>query len=202
MSNAALPPIPTDAARRAATDVFDRPEFGGRAGEDSFVLRALRDLLQWLGGLIETAPLLFVVLLVGCLIALIALIAVIVLQVRRGFTFGGRDRVAAEEQKQRLRLSASYRDEADRRAAVADFTEAVRYLFLSLVYRFDERGRVSFNGAYTNHEYIDLLHDRLPSTDSLQLLVDTLDDHWYGQSHCDRRRYDECRAVYDRLATA
>ena len=42
--------------------------------------------------------------------------------------------------------------------------------------------------------------DRLPARDALGVLVDTLDEHWYGQRPCPRPRYEECRAVYDRLA--
>ena len=54
-------------------------------------------------------------------------------------------------------LSIGYREEAARRAEAGDYTEAVRFLFLSLVYRFDERGRVSLHKDCTNREYLDSL---------------------------------------------
>jgi uncharacterized membrane protein len=196
-----LAPGPTaDDARRAAAEVFDRPEFRSGGGDPSIFLRPLRDFFAWLGSLYGAAPVLFWVMLVGCLIALVLMIALIVYQVKG--VFAGRDRMrgGASSDAHRERVSAAYRDEADRRAAAGDYTEAVRFLFLSLVYRLDERGRVNFQKAYTNREYLALVGDRLPAPDTVRLLVDTLDDHWYGQTPCDRRRYDECRAVYDRLA--
>ena len=76
----------------------------------------------------------------------------------------------------------------------------MRFLFLSLVYRFDEAGRVSFRKAYTNREYLELSADRADVRAALRVMVDVLDDHWYGQTPCGRGRYDECRAGYDRLA--
>jgi hypothetical protein len=134
-------------------------------------------------------------------VALALIIWLIVWQARTVFAGGGGAKAAADAEE-RKRLSAAYRDEADRRAAAGDYTEAVRYLFLSLVYRLDERGRVGFQKAYTNREYLDLLGDRVPARDGLRVLVDALDDHWYGQRPCGRPEYDECRAVYDRLAAA
>ena len=151
--------------RRAADGVFQRPEFGEFRGRQptSWFVRQVREFFAWLGSLHAISPGLFWLLLIGCLVALVALIAVIVFQVLSVFSMAGRRAGnAAARDARRLHLSGGYRDEADRRAAAGDYTEAIRHLFLSLVYRFDERGRVSFQKAYTNREYLDLLDDRVP----------------------------------------
>ena len=52
---------------------------------------------------------------------------------------GDSDRVAGVgEREKRQRLSVAHWEEAQRRAAAGDFTEAIRFLFLALVYRFDD----------------------------------------------------------------
>ena len=193
-------PPPADRVKKTVREVFDRPEFRDRADDSgNWLTRQLAAFIAWLASLRATAPVLFWVLLVGCLAALVGIVALVVWQARSAFA--GRDAARAKaHREERERLSAAYRDEADRRAAAGDYTEAVRFLFLSLVYRFDERGRVSFHKAYTNREYLDLLGDRVPVRDALRVLVDALDDHWYGQRPCGRPQYEECRAVYDRLA--
>jgi hypothetical protein len=202
---AAVPPsAPPDEIRRRADEVFRRPEFDTRGpSPTSWLARQLRDFFVWLGGLHANAPILFWVLLVGCLVALTALIVLIVFQVRSVFTAEGRrtdDRAARDAR--RLHLSENHRVEADRRAAAGDYTEAVRHLFLSLVYRFDERGRVSFQKAYTNREYLNLFRDRPQVRDFLRVFVDILDEHWYGQRPCERTQYESSLTVYERLAAA
>jgi hypothetical protein len=99
---------------------------------------------------------------------------------------------------QRAWLSENYRAQAKHLAEVGDYIEAIRFLFLALVYRFDESGRVSFHKEYTNREYLDLLSDRRNVRD-LRFIVDILDDHWYGQQPCERKQYEECLRVYERL---
>lgn len=189
---------PADDVRAAADRVFARPEFRpSEPGPVNWLLRQLGDFFRWLGTLYDGSPLLFWTLLVGCLVLLVLMLVLIGFQLRTVFAGGGRR--AEADRAERVRRSAEYAAEADRRAAAGDFTEAVRYLFLSLVYRFDERGRVNFRTAYTNREYLGLLADRATVQGPLRLLVDTLDDHWYGQRPCDRPQYDRCRAVYDRL---
>jgi hypothetical protein len=138
----------------------------------------------------------------GCVLALLVILGLAAFGFRRSFARGRLRRAAAAEREaaaRRSRLSATYRAEAGERAARGDFTEAIRYLFLSLVYRFDESGRVSFQKANTNHEYLDLLGPRLPVRDQLRVFVDLLDDHWYGQHPCDAAQYEQCHDLYERL---
>jgi hypothetical protein len=200
----AQPSPPADAVRGKKEEVFSRPEFRPtEPGAGSWLWRQVRDFFLWLGGLYDGSPLLFWLILISCAVALVGLIVLMAYQIGSAFGAGARGvRAAQDRAAERIRLSTAHREEAERRAAAGDYTEAVRFLFLSLVYRLDERGRVSFHKDYTNREYLELVGDRLHIRDALRVLVDTLDDHWYGQRPCDRAQYDACRAVYDRLVTA
>jgi hypothetical protein len=158
-------------------------------------------VVTWLRELRETVPVLYW-LLIG-LLALLALVAVVLLarRARRYFFL----RAAARHDKARERrawLSQLFREEGLARAAAGDFTEAIRCLFLSLVYRFDEEGRVGFDRSYTNREYLSLFAGQPLAGDELKVFVDTLDDHWYGQRPTDRGRYEECLALYEDLSRA
>lgn len=200
----AQPSPSADAVRGKRAEVFSRPEFRpNEPGPGSWLWRQLRDFFVWLGSLYDGNPILFWVMLVGCLVALVALLALMAYQISSVFARGGRGGAAARgDAAARVRLSAQHRAEADRRAAAGDYTEAVRYLFLSLIYRLDERGRVNLHKDYTNREYLELVGDRTRVRDALRVMVDTLDDHWYAQRPCDRERYEACLAIYDRLVAA
>jgi len=199
---AAGPPDPgPEQIRQMAGEVFRRPEFKTESTRETWLTRLMRDLLAWLGGLHDNFPVLYWALLVGCLLALAALIVLVVLRVRSAFTRSDREYNDTSLRAQRLERSENHRAEANRQAALGDYTEAVRHLFLSLVFRLDERGRVSFQKAYTNREYLELLRDGPAVRNGLQILVDSLDEYWYGQRPCEREQYDACRAAFDRLAS-
>jgi hypothetical protein len=193
-----------DEVRRKLGEVLSRPEFSG-GSQENWLLRLgkwLGDIFHWLGGLYDTNPVLYWVLLVGSLVLLILLLTHIGWTVRRVLFTTVRLPGADSGEHQRSQLSRTYWEEARRRAADMDFTEAIRFLFLSLVYRFDESGRVNFQQAYTNREYLALFADRPVVHDQLKVFVDTLDDYWYGLRSTDRRQYEECLALYEGLTSA
>lgn len=178
--------------------VLSQPEF--HAGADfSWLGRALRALFGWLGGLSDTAPVLFWLLVIGLTLLLALLLAHIAWTVRRVLAVGERPATPEEIAERRQRLSQAYQQEARDRAARQDYTEAVRYLFLALVYRLDEEGRVLFQRAYTNREYLALFADRPEVNRDLRVFVDTLDANWYGQRPTDEQRYADCLARYEGL---
>jgi Domain of unknown function (DUF4129) len=198
--NADAPEPMDDAIRRELKAVYERPEFQPSRSSSfwRWLERNLEAVMRWLGGLYRTAPILYWVLLVGCLLLLGLLIGHIIWTVRR-VLFVGAGRKAEEDRGDRVQLSASHRAEALRRAGLGEYTEAIRYLFLSLVYFFDESGRVSFQRAYTNREYLRLFADRPRVQDDLRVFVDTLDRDWYGERPTTREQYDACLALYDSL---
>jgi hypothetical protein len=190
-----------DTIRHQLEDILSRREFHPE-GQLSFwnkIIDFFADFIKWLNGLKDTAPILFWIIIISLIVILILLLAHITWTTARVLGLG--DRPAGEEdaREKRGRLSATYRQEAARRAEQGDFTEAIRFLFLSLVYRFDEAGRVSFQKAYTNREYLTLFQDRPAVQHDLKVFVDTLDDHWYGQRPTERRRYENCLTLYESL---
>jgi hypothetical protein len=179
-------------------DIFARPEFSPDRdnGWLEGLVKLLESLFAWLGGLHAAAPLLFWLLLLGTGALLVVLLGYITWSVRRALFAGGRRGADAQAREKRRRLSGTYLEEAGRRAALEDFTEAVRFLFLALIYRFDETGRVNFQRSYTNREYLSLFQDNPPLEERLRVFVDVLDDHWYGQQPTAARQYQDCLALY------
>ncbi len=198
--DAAVPHPDAPAVRERLDDIFSRPVLRRTAADSPDVFgRLLRRFFEWLGSLRERSPFAFWLLLVLCG-ALLGLLALFVARrVRRVFYVGeGRRRARAPDERRR-EVSRAWRDEAARRAGCGDFTEAVRCLFLSLVYRLDETGQVLFRQSVTNREYLRLFDDRPALATALGEFVDVLADHWYGQRPTDESLYRHCLAVYEGL---
>jgi hypothetical protein len=193
---------PDDGAiRHRLEDILSRSEFHPE-DQNKFWQRLLQyigDFIEWLRGLQTTAPALFWLIIISLIVLLVLVLTHMTWTVAKVLGLSDRPARAEDQKEKRSRLSAIYRQEAARRAEQGDFTEAIRFLFLSLVYRFDEAGRVSFQKAYTNREYLTLFHDRPAVQHDLAVFVDTLDDHWYGQRPTDRGRYENCLALYETL---
>ncbi len=190
--------------RRTAQEVFSREEFDPNAGTPNWFMRTLAEFFRWLGGLSAASPVLFWVILGGCVLLLIVLVVYAVASLGWGFEIGAgaARRRAAAAAAERKRRSAEFRAAAATAASRGDFTEAIRCLFLSLVHRFDEQGRIGFQKARTNREYLGLLDTDPPIRGELAVFVDTLDEHWYGQRPAGQDRFADCQSRYDRLLAA
>jgi hypothetical protein len=202
--SAAAPPVPHPAAfevNQQVKRVYALPEFLPENTADPlrWIWLKIERFFHWLTTIYDTQPLLYWTLLVVCLTLLALLLTHITWTVRRLLFVGATEGGDLKEGGHRERLSATYREEALRRAALGDFTEAIRHLFLSLVYHYDESGRVSFKRAYTNREYLGLFAERPQVHSELKVFVDALDQHWYGVRPANQERYDECLALYQSL---
>jgi Domain of unknown function (DUF4129) len=187
--------------RRQLQDILSRPEFGADLEGANWLQRLIVDFLAWLASLHVDAPALFWVLVFLCLAVLSAVALFVFSRLRRLFFVGDLERRRRhEEARRRAEMSKTYRAEARERAGRGEFTEAIRYLFLSLVYQFDESGRVLFPRAFTNREYLRLFEDRPQIESELRVFVDTLDDHWYGLRPAGEDQYRRCLGLYDHLA--
>jgi hypothetical protein len=196
---AATPSPGEEEIRRRLEDVLSRREFNPKDDWWLWLLRQFAALVKWLESLHAVSPLLYWGVFVGCVVILTLIVAHLAWTVRRLLWVSAGKASDEAAAAKRTRLSQDCWEEARRRAAAGDFTEAIRYLFLALVYRFDELGRVSFQRAYTNREYLALFADRPPVYTNLKVFVDTLDDNWYGQRPTERRRYEDCLNLYERL---
>jgi hypothetical protein len=175
-----------------------REEFSAEP-PDFDIARSVLRFFEWLASLQSTAPVLFWILLIGCIVVLVLLCGHIVWTVRRVFFTSEQTLDTASAGAWQRRLWLGYRNEAAASAARGDFTEAVRNLFLALVHHLDESGRVLFRRALTNREYLGLFADRPRLRSDLELFVDVLDEHWYGQRAAERSQYERCLTVYEQL---
>jgi hypothetical protein len=198
-SMAAAAPDP-EQIRIALTEVLSKPEFSGSSEYPLF--SRLLELFRWLGTLYTSSPGLFWFLLLTCLGLLVAIAVHITFTVRGLFGTRDRPQTSGHSASERRKLSESYRREASLAAERRDYTEAIRFLFLSLVYRFDETGKAGFHREQTNHEYLSLFDQRPRLRESLGVFVDVLDNYWYGQRQAGPERYSECQALYQQLAGA
>lgn len=199
---AAVPQPDEAAIRERLDDIYSRPAFRRRKDDSpDWLQRQLKAFLEWLGSLRAGAPFLFWLLLVLCGVALGALVALVIARVRRAFFVADAARQQAAVHAERRQLSRAYEEEAGRRAERGEFTEAIRFLFLALVYRFDESGRILFRTSFTNREYLNLFADRPTMAEELRVFVDALDDHWYGQRPTGEQEYRDCRAHFEALRT-
>ncbi len=194
-----VPPRKDSEIRQRLTEILSRPEFSAKPKTDLLLrlLEGLADVLGWLNDLRAANPPLYWTLIGGCLFLLVLLAGHIAWTLRRVFFVGARLPAAGETEEKRQRLSLAYWQEARTRAAQGEFTEAIRFLFLSLVYRFDESGRVLFQHSATNREYLTLFAERPQLQSELKVFVDTLDEHWYGQHPTDQQQYEHCLALYE-----
>ena len=185
-----------DVIRRKAAEVFDRAEF---KPDDSWITfgKWLGQFFGWLGRLGSTAPFVFWGLLIACIIIFVMLLVHIIrTMVRSGsLNVGG---LGGASRTERLRRSAAHFSQAGDCANAGDYTEAIRHLFLSLVFRFDEAGRMVLRPGATNREYLRLLNDKLPERREIGGLVDFLDDYWYAKRASDKAQYDRSLDVYER----
>jgi hypothetical protein len=185
--------------QHALDAVFKRPEFDERPS--FFRLgELLARFFAWLASLHGTAPVLYWVLLLGCVILLGLLLSHLGWVVYSAL-FYRRGGSSAAERQWRRHLSRDYAEAASQAARAGDYTEAVRCLFLSLVYHFDESGRVTYLPSGTNREYLAGFADRPAVYRDLALFVDILDDNWYGQQTTSPQQYQRCRSVFDAIDT-
>ncbi len=198
LCSAAQRDLTNEEIRARLKDILARPEFSPEKQADwsRRFLEWLADILGWLSGLRGASPLAFWLLLLGSTALLILLACHIAWTVRGVMLVDGAAQERARAAAQRRLLSLVHWEDAKLRAAQGDFTEAIRFLFLSLVYHFDESGRVLFQQAFTNREYLALFDDRPDIRSGLSVFVDALDKHWYGQQPTERALYEQCLAQY------
>jgi hypothetical protein len=198
-------PHPDDAAIHARiNEILSRPEFASNPPFNfwRWLLEKVLDLFRSLGALGATAPALWWTLVIVSMLALVALLTHITLTLR-GLWWSRVSHADEDDdddlRERRGRLSLAYREEALHCASQGDFTEAIRYLFLSLVYHFDEGKRVLFRKNLTNREYLGLFEDRPDVYANLKVFVDTLDERWYARRSSEPSHYESCLALYERL---
>ncbi len=191
--------IPLSSANRELERIFARPEFQEpRPGVFGFLTEWLREFFDWVSSLFGSSPVLFWIILIICLVLLALLLLHMGLTVYRVFHLERVDRQSLHSTARQL-LSAEYIQQANKAAQAQEYTEAIRCLFLALVYHYDENNEFVFKPALTNREYLAGFADQPQLAEQLTGFVDTIDQHWYGMMSCSQSIYQQHRSIFDRL---
>lgn len=76
-------------------------------------------------------------------------------------------------------------------AARGEHRDAVRKLFVALLYQLDERGLVRLHADATNREYLALVRGLGRLHPVMSAMTDTFDRVWYGKAAADRALYED-----------
>lgn len=203
----AQPPggAPAD-ARARLQELLSRPPFQ-RDTQDS-TPRWLTDFLNWLGRVLDQLlrplgavpastgnAISWVVAVIGGVLVLVVIVY-LVLGVRRNLV----REVSAEDQDPEANLTArTALDQAGELAREGDYRTAVRYLYLSALLWLDERGRLRYDRALTNREYLEQVRDNAELRARLAPIVETFDQVWYGHAALDASTFAAYRAQIEAL---
>ena len=204
------------AARLAVLDeVLSRPEF---TGEESWLLRWLREFFEWLRSLlpeppavelpVPNAPVLPPAPAVNWIVVgAVSTLAVVLLALllRWGVRSWLRSRqeedgAAAGEPGDEPATPEAARAQAVAFAAEGNFRAAVRRLYLAALLTLQQREVVSSDASLTNRELLDKLRSEDPVRPLLAPVVTTFDEVWYGATEPDAGHFQRYAAQVDALA--
>ena len=194
----------TDDERRQLEQILLRQEF--RDPSDSVVAKFMRDLRERLAKLLRTllealfggekgatfnSGLRAVILGAGA-VALVLLGRALVLAFIRGRKTEKKPgkRTVLGEEIDETTTATDLADSARALAARGEYREAIRKLFVALLYQLDERGVVRLHSDATNREYLALVRDLSRLYPIMAPMTDTFDRVWYGRETVDRERYE------------
>jgi hypothetical protein len=90
-------------------------------------------------------------------------------------------------------------DQAGDVARGGDFRAAMRLLYLSALLWLDERGKLRYDRALTNREYLDRVADNPSLRARLAPVVETFDRVWYGHTSLDAETFAAYRRQVEEL---
>jgi hypothetical protein len=129
------------------------------------------------------------------LLALAAILAYIIVKVRRGTTRDARART--DDDPEANLTAAAAREQAATLASGGDYRAAVRFMYLAALLRLDERGLLRYDRALTNREYLDRLGDNAALRAQLAPVVETFDRVWYGYAPLDAPGFEQYRRTVE-----
>jgi hypothetical protein len=193
-------------ARSTADAVLRRPEFQYNA-EPTWWERQKAKWLSWLGRLFDglsafgantpyLAPLMEWLLFGGTAVGLVVfLLRVAARQRRRVALSEGAVQAAVWD-----REATDWAQMAAQHAEAEEWREAVHCLYWSAIVLLESRRAWRHNPSRTPREYVRLLKPGSAQQQGLRGLTQIFERVWYGFGDADRRRYEQARESYDRLA--
>ncbi|NJK81450.1 MAG: DUF4129 domain-containing protein [Chloroflexaceae bacterium] len=195
---------PNDAQQRL-TDILSRPPFveAEPTGNTWWT-----QFLDWLFDILDrlfrpvadagaaTGDLFGYVVMLICGVLLAGVIIYLLLNMRRSLVHEVRA-VAVDDPEANLTATTALQ-QASTLARDGDYRTAVRYLYLSSLLWLDEQGRLRYDRALTNREYLDRLNSNPDLQARLVPIVNTFDRVWYGYAALDAESFSE----YERQVAA
>lgn len=189
-------------------EVLSRPIYRvERPTNDSFwmvelflkVIEWLITPFRWLFEITDGLPMwLRVVIVVVLVVALVAVLTHFVFTLFRAL--GGERRVdlAASITQSPLKTAREWERLADAAAERGEWIEAVRHLFRACLARLEERERRPFRRGTTNRGHL-RRYRNASFSESLEVLVVTIERKWYGDESCDAGDYAACQQAHSRV---
>ena len=84
-------------------------------------------------------------------------------------------------------------------AASHNFRDALRFLYLSAVFRLQEKGILTYDKSLTNLEYLHTLQTHAELQDALRPAIQVFDDVWYGYKPCNAGTIGNYRALLEKV---
>jgi hypothetical protein len=198
---------PDPQALEALRELLGRPPFAPAEPlrEPTWLTR----FFEWLSGLLDsifgpvvggTSPssqvLGWILLTLGVL-AVIAVLVYAALSLRRGIV---RESRSYDDDPEAGLTASSALQQAGEIARAGDYRTAVRYLYLSLLLRLDERQLLRYDRSLTNREYLSQVRPNPELYGRLLPVVETFDRVWYGHDQLDRETFEAYRRQVERVA--
>jgi hypothetical protein len=196
-----------DEVRAALADILARPEYNDPFSKFADQVEALvaaavrlvRELFRAVQDLLYTAPLLYWLIVAGCLVVLFLLLGHIAWTLYHAVAMDrrGPERNAAGAPP--VETPASLRAQAEQAASGGAYLDAIRLLLRSIGVEMRRRGRTALFRSLTNREFAGEFRDEPALFGELSGFVELLDDRWYGMHPCDEKDYVQCRRAYDKV---
>lgn len=95
--------------------------------------------------------------------------------------------------------SRGWKAKAEELAAAGHFREAVRALYLSLIYLMDEKGIIDFAPTRTNYEYYYALTTSRPLQKGFRRMADRVEEIWFGNHPAEQNDFQACNDLLSSL---
>jgi hypothetical protein len=145
------------------------------------------------------------VVLAGLAVAVVVVAGLLFLQSRRGARTEDRPKPkAASEREAALPLPENRSAdelwaEAEAQARAGQFREAVRFLYLAVLFGLDRKRLLRYEATRTNGEYVRQvrLAEQAPAElhAPFERLTALFEREWYGERPCEATEYDACKAL-------
>lgn len=194
--------------RRTAEEVLTRPDYQleSDAGRDGVLIALIFKILAWITapfrwlfnameGLPDFVRWTVVIVLLVVLILLITHICYTIVSAVRGTT--RKKRLALIESETQID-PGQLEQHAEVVAGQKYYIEAIRLLFRACLLRLEKVEKRKFRPGITNREHV-RRYRHAPFSGELKLLVETIDNKWFGDDKCQVEDYQACRLAHEKI---